>query len=95
MNRNISPEKLIRISQIFHGFSNPVRLKILEILEDGKAYSVGEILKEIEIDPSLLSHHLTKMKFLGILKSYKSGRNIYYSLLLKKIPEVFDCIFGS
>ena len=50
--------KLGKVAEIFEGLAYPVRLEILELLEDGKSYSVGEILNEVKIEPSLLSHHL-------------------------------------
>jgi DNA-binding transcriptional ArsR family regulator len=67
-------------------------LRILELLEDGKDYAVYEILENIEIEPSLLSHHLSKMKNIGILESYRKGRNIYYRLAIMEITKVFECI---
>ncbi len=88
----ISSQKLIKIAQIFQGLAYPVRLQILELLEDGEAYAVFEILKEIDIEGSLLSHHLSKMKNIGILESYRKGRNIYYKLAIMEITKVFDCI---
>jgi DNA-binding transcriptional ArsR family regulator len=88
----ISSQKLIKIAEIFQGLAFPVRLRILELLEDGQAYAVYEILEKIEIEASLLSHHLTKMKNIGILESYRKGRNIYYKLAIPEITKVFDCI---
>ncbi len=88
----ISSEKLIKIAEIFQGLAFPVRLRILGLLEDGQDYAVFEILEKIEIEASLLSHHLTKMKNIGILESYRKGRNIYYRLGIKEITKVFDCI---
>ncbi|MDH4059161.1 MAG: metalloregulator ArsR/SmtB family transcription factor [Cyclobacteriaceae bacterium] len=90
--RQINYNKLGRVSEIFGGLAHPTRLEILEILEGGKAFTVGEILNEIKIDPTLLTHHLSKMKHLGILKSYKEGRNVYYQLEMLQITSVLECI---
>ncbi len=95
VNRKISTEKMVRVAEIFEGLAYPVRLKILELLEDGKAYTVGEILEVVKIEPSLLSHHLKKMKNIGIISSERQGRNIYYKLILKEITKIFDCIYTS
>ena len=93
-NREISPQKLEKIAEIFQGLAYPVRLQILELLEDGKDYPVNEILEKVQIEASLLSHHLAKMKNIGILESYRQGRNIYYKLAIKEISKVFDCIYS-
>lgn len=92
VKRKISAYKLKKVADIFCGLSHPSRLEILEFMEDGEERSVGEILKYMKIEPTLLTHHLTKMKHLGILSSYKDGRNIYYKLALTEIASVFDCI---
>jgi ArsR family transcriptional regulator len=92
--RGISPQKLQKIAEIFQGLAYPIRLQILELLEDGKAYPVNEILERVQIEASLLSHHLSKMKNIGILESYRQGRNIYYKLAIKEISKVFDCIYS-
>ena len=93
-NREISPKKLEKIAEIFQGLAYPVRLQILELLEDGNAYPVNVILDKVQIEASLLSHHLGKMKNIGILESYRQGRNIYYKLAIKEISKVFDCIYS-
>ncbi len=94
IRRSISPMKLGKVAEIFEALAYPVRLEVLELLEDGKSYSVGEILKEVKIEPSLLSHHLKKMKNIGIIESFRNGRNIYYKLVLKEITKIFDCIYN-
>ncbi|MDH5609753.1 MAG: metalloregulator ArsR/SmtB family transcription factor [Cyclobacteriaceae bacterium] len=90
--KRIGYNKLSRIAEIFSGLAHPIRLEILELLEDGNSMSVGEILKEIKIEPTLLTHHLSKMKYLGILESSKEGRNVYYRLAILEISNIFDCI---
>ena len=92
--REISTEKLQKISEIFQGLAYPIRLQILELLEDGNDYAVSEILEKVQIEASLLSHHLSKMKNIGILESYRKGRNIYYRLAIMEISKVFDCIYS-
>ncbi len=90
--RKISATKLKRVAEIFGGLAHPVRLEILEYLEDGIPRTVGDILAQVKIDPTLLTHHLSKMKSIGILESERDGRNIYYRLVLKEVTDVFDCI---
>jgi len=92
--KQINSTKLVKIAEIFQGLAFPVRLRILELLEDGQEYAVFEILEKIDIEASLLSHHLSKMKNIGILESYRKGRNIYYYLAIKEITKVFDCIYA-
>jgi DNA-binding transcriptional ArsR family regulator len=90
--RRINYNKLGKVAEIFSGLAHPTRIEILEILEGGEVFSVGEILAELEVEATLLTHHLTKMKHMGILKSSKEGRNVYYQLAMPEIISVLDCI---
>lgn len=92
VRRRIEYHKLQKVGEIFSGLAHPTRLEILEILESGNTLSVGEILNELNIDPTLLTYHLTKMKHLGILASSREGRNVYYKLALPEVVDVLGCI---
>ena len=92
LKKKIDTDKLTKVADIFSGLAHPIRLEILEFLESCEPVTVGEILKEIECDPTLLTHHLTKMKHIGILDSTKQGRNVFYRLVMPEITNIFDCI---
>lgn len=95
MNRTkISFDKLNKISTILKVISHPVKLEILEILEKSEPLSVAEIHKKvsIEIEQSMLSHHLIKMKDKNVLKSSKKGKNNFYEITDRKILNIFSCI---
>ena len=94
VREEISSEKLRKVAEIFDGLAHPARLRVLELLEEGVPKTVGEILDGVQIEPTLLSHHLKKMKHIGIVDSEKRGRHIYYWLVIKEISKVFDCIYG-
>jgi len=88
----ISVEKLNSAADIFNSLAHPIRLEILNFLEDGKSKTVGDILSKIKIEPTLLTHHLTKMKNSGILESSRKGRYVFYRLTIKEIKQIFNCI---
>lgn len=92
--RRLSFDKLNSVAKILKIVSHPVRLEILEILEAYEPLTVSDIRERInsEIEQSMLSHHLIKMKDNGILTSYKQGKNIYYSLTDRTMMNIFDCI---
>lgn len=58
------------------------RLKILCILNKGK-HCVCEIMEQIPLSQSLISHHLSDLKKEDVVKDIKKGRKAYYSLTLK------------
>lgn len=94
--RNLSFEKLERVAKILKTISHPVRLEILEVLEMEEPLTVSTIRERIktEVEQSMLSHHLIKMKDNDILISYKKGKNIYYSIADRQVLKIFDCLDG-
>lgn len=92
--RNIPFEKLDYISMVLKTISHPIRLKIIEALENKDRLNVQDISKYIgdHVEQSLLSHHLIKMKDKGILDCQKDGQFVYYKLLLREVVSLLDCM---
>jgi DNA-binding transcriptional ArsR family regulator len=92
--RNIPFEKLDYISMVLKTISHPIRLKIIEALENRERLNVQDISKYIgdHVEQSLLSHHLIKMKDKGILECQKEGQFVYYKLLIREVVSLLDCM---
>lgn len=92
--RNLPIEKLEFIAAVLKAISHPIRLKIVEILETTDGLSVQDISKSIgeNIEQSLLSHHLIKMKDKGILECSKEGQFVFYRLKLKEVIQLLNCM---
>nr|WP_282730821.1 metalloregulator ArsR/SmtB family transcription factor [Methanobacterium alcaliphilum] len=87
-------EKLENQSNVFKAISDPTRLKILYLLQEGEL-CVCEINTALEKPQSTISHHLTVLKSSGFIKGRKEGVWIHYKLsnpsiieLIKKVMEV-------
>lgn len=92
--RNIPFEKLEYIAIALKTISHPIRLKIIEALENDAKLNVQEISKFVgdHIEQSLLSHHLIKMKDKGVLECQKEGQYVFYSIKLKEVTGLLDCM---
>ena len=92
--RNLSIRELEKVAEVLKAISHPVRLEILEVLEITESLTVSQIREQIEIDveQSLLSHHLIKLKDKGVLQSVKKGKNCYYSICDRQVLKIFDCM---
>lgn len=66
-------------ANVFKALSDENRLKILELLQQGEK-CVSELLEEMSIGQSTLSHHIKLMCVSGIIKSRKAGTATYYSI---------------
>lgn len=81
-------EELQRRSEYFKAISDPTRLKILYLLQDGEL-CVCEIINVLEKPQSTISHHLNVLKNARFIEGRKEGVWIHYKLLN---PEIIDII---
>ena len=69
------------IASGFHALSEPLRIRLLELLRD-QELCVCELCEVLEVSQSKLSFHLKTLKEAGLVRSRQEGRWIYYSLNL-------------
>lgn len=72
-------QKLELLPFVFHALSDPIRLKILEILSH-EEMSVGNICQLLSIKQSKVSFHLKILRQSGFVETRQQGRSIYYRL---------------
>ncbi len=72
-------EELKKLAKIFYLAGNEVRLKILYLLFGEEELSVCDITRILEMKIPAISQHLRKLKDLGVVRTRRQGRTIYYS----------------
>lgn len=65
--------------KIFRSFSDRTRLRIFLLLLDSEL-CVGELMALLQLEQSLLSHQLRKLRLTGLVEQQKKGRWIYYRI---------------
>ncbi len=71
-------DQAIEIAEIFHLLGDPTRLRIvISCLET--AQNVGDIARQLEVSPSLVSHHLRLLRAVRLVRAERRGRNVFYS----------------
>ena len=88
----LSPEQLNNASSILKAIAHPIRISILNYLENGKKLTVTEIHQRLNIEQSTTSHHLGILKDKGVLSSKREGKNTYYFLKHKSLSHVVECV---
>ena len=78
-----------RVSEIFKVLSEPVRLKILNILRSGER-NVTELIRLTGCQQANVSKHLGVMKKAGIVVCRRKGLNVYYSIREKRFFGICD-----
>ncbi len=88
----LNREKLEKAAYILKTVAHPTRLAIVDVLNLHPRLSVNDIGESLQVEQSLLSHHLTTMKLKGILRSEKEGQNVFYSLKERDVTKLIACI---
>ncbi|MBO2532970.1 MAG: ArsR family transcriptional regulator [Thermoactinomycetaceae bacterium] len=92
------PEKVRRIKErlpeteplvpVFKALADPTRLKIAcALMEDGEL-CVCDVAHVLETTVASASHHLRLMKNLGLAKSRKEGKLVFYSLKDEHVRQI-------
>jgi len=75
-------------STLFALLADHQRLKILLALKAGNELCVGEVARVLGVSVSVASHHLRKLRDLGILEDRGEGKLTYYSLRERLLTEL-------
>jgi DNA-binding transcriptional ArsR family regulator len=90
--RKISVEQLEKACMVLKSIAHPVRMSIIDLLDQKEKMNVGELQEALQIEQATISHHLINMKDKKILQSQREGKNVYYSLREKKIVQILECV---
>ncbi len=77
------PPTLDLIASGFHALSEPLRIRVLELLRQ-QELCVCDLCDALGVSQSKLSFHLKTLREAGLVRSRQEGRWIYYSL---NIPQ--------
>jgi len=88
----LNPEQLERAANMLKAIAHPMRIAIINYLEDGRKLTVTEIHELLKIEQSTTSHHLGILKDKGVLASNRDGKNTYYYLKNDNLSNIVDCI---
>ena len=82
-------------AEVFKALSNPLRLKILELLKNCDHMNVTDIHKSLGIKQAIASHQLNILKNKGVLNSNRVGKKTFYSIKNQEIVQAVDLILNQ
>ncbi len=85
-------EKLEFAASKLRSIAHPMRIAIIDMLDDNKRLSVTEIYNALNIEQAAASHHLNILKNNKVLVSKREGKKIFYSLKSTTLTEIIQCI---
>jgi DNA-binding transcriptional ArsR family regulator len=83
------PEVLGESVMLLKGFADLTRIKILCLLRDGEV-CVHEIVEEMDISQSGVSHQLRLLRDARLVANRKEGRHVYYRLADRHVKALLE-----
>ena len=80
-------EEALKLTIVLKAVANKTRVTMLSLLYKNGEMNVNDICRKVKCEQSLVSHHLSGMRNLGILKVRRDGKNIFYALNNTKLYE--------
>ncbi|MFB5660691.1 ArsR/SmtB family transcription factor [Alteribacillus sp. HJP-4] len=77
--KDLDEETLFIVTQTFKALSDPTRVRILYLLSQREC-AVSKIAEDLSLMQSTVSHQLSFLKNLRLVKFRREGTSIYYSL---------------
>ena len=81
---------LIDIANLFKVLGDPTRTKILSVIEK-EENNVSTISQLVGLPISAISHQLRVLRQAKLIKSRKSGKEVFYSLDDEHVSLIFNC----
>lgn len=91
--RQTDPQTLTRAAEIFRAASDPSRLRVLDILQDGEQ-CVSTLLALTGSKPSTLSQQLRLLRMEDLIVCRRSGKHIFYSLADQHISDLLHTVLA-
>lgn len=90
----MSPEALELVARRFKVLAEPVRLQILQYLENGES-SVTAITQAVKSTQPNVSKHLKLLQDEGLVARRQEGNTVYYRIADESVFELCNLVCGS
>ncbi len=90
-------EEVARFADMFSAIGTEPRLRIMRLLlsahPDGMI--VGDVINDLGVSASTLSHHLDKLKNEGLVKVRREGTFLWYSANAEALRELLGFLYAE
>src|SRR5450432_3394208 len=92
-----SSQDIARYADMFTAMGTEPRLRIMQLLLSAhpEGLVVGEIISELELSASTLSHHLEKLKHEGLVTVNREGTYLRYKANTEALQELLTFLYAE
>jgi len=97
MLKKQEPEIIARYADMFSAMGTEPRLRIMRLLLSAhpQGMVVGDVLNELSITASTLSHHLDKLKNEDLVRVRREGTFLWYSANAEALQELLGFLYAE
>ena len=88
----MNTKKLEAASETLKAIAHPIRISIVELLDNNSELNVTEIYESLNIEQAVASHHLSILKSKDVLIANRVGKNCFYKLKHPQLSQIITCI---
>ena len=89
---NLSAEAVGGAAEMLRILAHPMRLRIVDALNTAGELPVGAITDYLGIAQATTSQHLNHMRRVGLVRSERRGKEVWYSIADRRPIALLNCI---
>ncbi len=89
---SINQDKLRVSSEILRALAHPLRMQILEFIDNNESVHVNQIYNTLNLEQSITSQHLRVLRAAGLVKTKREGKFIHYTVDYSKVSNAVTSV---
>ena len=78
------------VAKYFRGLGDPIRLRILELLQSDGELSVGELVDRLALPQPKVSNHLACLRWCGFVAARREGRTVFNRIADARVEAMLE-----
>jgi DNA-binding transcriptional ArsR family regulator len=84
---SLNQDQLTVSSEILRAVAHPLRMKILEFIDEHEYINVNKIYNKLDLEQSITSQHLKILRNAGLVITEREGKFIHYKIDYSKVSN--------
>lgn len=89
---SIDNDKLQESAELLRALAHPLRMKILEFIDQNSLINVNKIYNTLKLEQSITSQHLRILRAVGLVETQRNGKYIYYKINYDKLNQAVGAV---
>src|SRR6266581_418404 len=78
------------VAKYFRGLGDPIRLRILQLLQEEGELSVGELVDRLALPQPKVSNHLACLRWCGFVEGRPEGRSVFNRIADARVESMLE-----